>query len=133
MKTFKSKEKLIAIWYQEADWIKGLNFFTPPELNIQVSSWIYDKGQIVASHIHKANTRHVERTHEVTYMKEGKMRVLLYDEDKQFLEDFMTIKGDIVVYVNGGHGYEILADNTQVIEVKNGPFSDVNTDKEKIE
>ena len=35
------------------------------------------------------------------------------------------------MFAYGGHGYEILEDDTEVIEAKNGPFTDVNTDKVK--
>ena len=59
------------------------------------------------------------------------MKVLLYDENKIFLEDFVLLKGDLAVFAYGGHGYEILENNTQIIEAKNGPFIDVNTDKTK--
>ena len=133
MRIIENEGRIIAIVYLKRDWVEGLNFLTPPDLNIQVSSWLYNKGQKIASHIHKVNTRSIDRTHEVTYVKKGKMRVLLYGEDKKFLEDFIITEGDLVVYAYGGHGYEILEDNTQVIEVKNGPFSDVSSDKEKFE
>ena len=133
MKTFENNGKIIAILYRDEDWPDGLNFFTPPDLNIQVSTWKYNKDKKIVSHVHKINPRNVDRTHEVTYVKDGRMKVLLYDENKKFLEDFIVSKGDTVVYAYGGHGYEILSDNTQVIEIKNGPFVDVSTDKEKIE
>ena len=38
-------------------------------------------------------------------------------------------KGDLAVFAYGGHGYEILEDDTQIIEAKNGPYIDVKTDK----
>ena len=133
MRVIRDKEKIIAIIYRNEDWEEGLNFFTPNELNIQVSSWYYHKGKKLASHVHKINPRQVDRTHEVTYVKQGKMKVLLYGEDKRFLEEFILNEGDLAVYAYGGHGYEILEDNTQIVEVKNGPFIDVSQDKEKFE
>ena len=133
MRVIKDKGKVIAIIYRNEDWAEGLNFFTPNNLNIQVSSWYYKKGKKLASHIHKVNPRQVDRTHEVTYVKQGKMNVLLYDENKKFIEEFVLNEGDLAVYAYGGHGYEILEDNTQIVEVKNGPFSDVRSDKEKFE
>ena len=59
------------------------------------------------------------------------MKVLLYDDQKNFLQDFVLNEGDLAVFAYGGHGYEILEDNTKIIEAKNGPFVDVNTDKTK--
>jgi len=133
IRVIKDKGKVIAIIYRNEDWVKGLNFLTPSDLNIQVSSWYYHKGEKVASHIHKVNPRQVDRTHEVTYVKQGKMKVLLYDENKKLIKEFISSEGDLTVYAYGGHGYEILEDNTQVIEVKNGPFIGVSLDKEKFE
>jgi len=34
------------------------------------------------------------------------------------------------VILRGYHGYEILEDDTRVLEVKNGPFTSVEADKE---
>ena len=104
---------------------------TPEGLFLQVGSWYYPKGKKLASHIHKANQRIANRTHEMTYVKQGSMKVLLYDENKNFLQDYILNKGDLAVFAYGGHGYEILEDGTQIIEAKNGPFTNVSMDKEK--
>ena len=44
---------------------------------------------------------------------------------------FVLFEGDLAVFAYGGHGYVILEDDTQIIETKNGPFIDVDTDKTK--
>jgi len=131
MKIYKDKGKILSIVYRDEDWVEGLNFITPDELFIQVGSWWYQKGKKLDSHIHNDFERKAMRTQEMTYVKRGSMRVLLYDEDKNYLEDFIIKEGDIAVFAYGGHGYEILDDNTQIIESKNGPFIDVKTDKTK--
>jgi len=131
MEIIKDKNLIIAIIYRNSDWVEGLNFFTPDDLFIQVSSWYYQKGKKLASHIHKDYDRVVSRTHEVTYVKQGSMKVLLYDEYKRLIKELVLYAGDLAVYAYGGHGYEILEDNTQIIEAKNGPFITVDKDKEK--
>ena len=131
METIKHEGKIIAIIYRDSDWTKGLNFITPNELFIQVGSWWYQKGKQLASHVHNDFDRIANRTQEMTYVKKGSMRVLLFDEEKNYLRDFVLYEGDLAVYAYGGHGYEILKDNTQIIEAKNGPFVDVKTDKTK--
>ena len=131
MEIIKDKDVLIAIIYRNSGWIEGLNFFTPNELFIQVSSWYYQKGKKLASHIHKDHNRIVSRTHEVTYVKKGSMKVLLYDENKRLIKELVLYAGDLAVYAYGGHGYEILENNSQIIEVKNGPFISADKDKEK--
>ena len=131
MKIFKNNDQIISIVYRDKDWVEGLNFITPNELFIQVGSWWYEKGKKLASHVHNDFPREALRTQEMTYVKQGSMRVLLYDENKDYLEDFIINEGDLAVFAYGGHGYEILEDGTQIIEAKNGPFVDVDTDKTK--
>ena len=40
--------------------------------------------------------------------------------------------GDIIVYLAGGHDFEILENNTQIFEVKNGPYLGTEKDKKII-
>lgn len=131
METIKHKEQILTIIYRDKDWVEGLNFITPNELFVQVGSWWYDKGRKLASHVHNDFERSAMRTQEMTYVKKGSMRVLLYDEDHKYLQDFVLYEGDLAVFAYGGHGYEILEDGTKIIEAKNGPFVDVETDKTK--
>ena len=131
MEIIKNKGKIISIIYRDSDWVEGLNFITLNELFIQVGSWWYNKGKKLASHVHNEFKREAMRTQEMTYVKKGSMRVLLYDEEKKYLQDFIIYEGDLAVFAYGGHGYEILEDSTKIIEAKNGPFIDVNTDKTK--
>jgi hypothetical protein len=129
MNTYQKDNKIFAIIYKEEDWVEGLNFITPDELFIQVGSWWYPKGKKLDSHHHNDYERVALRTQEMTYVKKGSMLVTLYDEDNLFFDKFILKEGDLAVFAYGGHGYEILEDNTQIIESKNGPFIDVDTDK----
>jgi len=131
METIKHKDQILCIIYRDDDWTEGLNFITPNELFVQVGSWWYNKGKKLASHIHNDFERKAMRTQEMVYVKKGSMRVLLYDEDKNYLQDYVLYEGDLAVFAYGGHGYEILDDGTKIIEAKNGPFVDVETDKTK--
>ena len=131
MEKIERNGKLIAIIHRDSDWVEGLNFITPDALFIQVGLWWYQKGKKLDSHIHKDFARIATRTQEMTYVKKGSMRVLLYDEEQNYLEDFIIKEGDMAVFAYGGHGYEILDNDTQIIEAKNGPFIDVETDKTK--
>ena len=131
MKKITHNNQLICIIYREDDWQEGLNFITPDDLFIQVGSWWYPAGKKLDAHIHNDYPRSAQRTQEMTYIKKGSMRVSLYDEEKNHLEDFTLYAGDLAVFAYGGHGYTICEENTQVIEAKNGPFIDVSTDKQK--
>jgi len=131
LKTYKNSGKIISIVYRDQDWKKGLNFLTPDDMYVQVGSWWYDKGKKLDSHVHNEFKRTAMRTQEMTYVKKGSMLVKLYDEQHNYLEEYILHEGDTAVFAYGGHGYEILEDDTQIIEAKNGPFTDVETDKVK--
>jgi hypothetical protein len=131
MKTYKHDDNILSIVYRDEDWVEGLNFITPSDLFIQVGSWWYNEGKKLDSHIHNEFLREANRTQEMVYVKKGSMKVLLFDENRNYLEDYILNEGDLAVFAYGGHGYEILEDNTQIIESKNGPFLDVETDKQK--
>lgn len=131
MQMISDKDKLLAIIYRNNDWVEGLNFITPDSLFIQVGSWWYQKGTKLAAHLHKEYERVISRTHELVYVKRGSMKLLLYSESKEFKEEVILYAGDLAVLVEGGHGYEILEDDTQILEAKSGPFIDVEKDKEK--
>jgi len=131
METITHDGQIISIIYRSEDWVKGLNFITPDELFVQVGSWWYDKGKQLDSHIHKDFDRTATRTQETIYVKQGSVRVMLFTEEEEFFQDYVLYQGDLAVFGYGGHGYEILEDDTQIIESKNGPFVSVDKDKKK--
>ena len=59
------------------------------------------------------------------------MKVTLFSDKCEYLEEYELKEGDLAVFVYGGHGYEILEDDTKIIETKNGPFTGVKNDKIK--
>lgn len=131
METIKHDGNIISIIYRDDDWVEGLNFITPNELFVQAGSWWYQKGAVLQNHIHKDYVRESVRTHETVYVKKGAVRCLLFKEDREFLRDFILREGDFAVFAFGGHGFEILEDDTKIIEAKNGPFISVDKDKVK--
>jgi hypothetical protein len=122
-----------AIIQRNSDWQDGLHFCTPDDLFVQAGMWRYEKGKKLRPHRHKIVDRLATRTQELVYIRRGSLRVDLYSENKQKLQDFVLNTGDLAVFVAGGHGYEILEDLTEVLEVKNGPFIGVDKDKDMIE
>ena len=132
MDVLRDGETILAIIYRDSDWTPGLNFPTPDELFVQAGCWQYPAGKRLAAHRHKVHQRSVTKTQEVAYVKRGRMRVCVYNDDKELAGEYELGTGDFVVLPNGGHGYEILEDDTQVLEFKNGPFIDVDVDKEPL-
>ena len=56
------------------------------------------------------------------YLQEGRVKVTFFTEEKKFLEDLILEKGQWIVFVKGGHGFEML-ETSVLIEVKNGPYA----------
>lgn len=131
MQTIEHDGQIFTIIYRDEDWVKGLNFITPDDLFVQVGSWWYDKGKELQRHVHNDYARTAIRTQESVYVRRGSMKVTLYTEDKEYHSEFVLKEGELAVFAYGGHGYSILEDDTQIIESKNGPFVDVDTDKTK--
>ena len=132
METVKDGEAILAIICRDGDWKPGLDFVTPDALYIQAGCWQYAAGTVLAAHRHKRHQRVTERTQEVTYVKRGRVKVSIYDKAGALVRAVVLTTGDFAVLAEGGHGYEILEDDTQVLEVKNGPFVTVEDDKEQI-
>lgn len=131
MEVIKIEDKISCIIYRDKDWVKGLNFVTPDEMFIQAGSWWYDEGKVLQKHVHNEFERSASRTQECVYVRRGSMQVDLYTEELEKFKELVLYEGDLAVFAYGGHGYIILEDNTQIIETKNGPFVDVETDKTK--
>ena len=131
MTIFETNGQVGCILYRDSDWERGLNFITPPEMFLQVGSWWYDSVQELQKQTHNDFPRTAMRTQESVFIKRGRMRVDLYTEGLELYDRFIMNQGDLAVFGYGGHGYFILDDDTQVIETKNGPFIDVETDKTK--
>lgn len=127
------KDKIVLARYIPADsWKEGLSFFSKDNEFIQVGSWKYGKGKELLAHIHNKVQRKISRTQEVIYVVKGKVEASIYTLDKIFVQKLIINRGDFLILLNCGHGYKILEDNTQVLEVKNGPYLGPNIDRKRI-
>ena len=122
-------DKLIAIIKKYSDWKIGLDFVTADETFIQVGTWNYDRGKKLDRHEHNTVERKSNITQECVFVVNGSMDVDFYSKERAFLTKVRLEKFDYAVIFSGGHAYEILEDNTQVLETKNGPFPGVEIDK----
>jgi hypothetical protein len=125
-------EIVLAILIRGTDWGNGLNFFSSINDYLQVGTWRYDKGHKLSAHIHRIEPRFVQRTQEVIFVKEGRVKADIYKEKHEFLRSLELGKNDALVLLSGGHGFEVLEDNTEVLEVKNGPYVGADRDRERI-
>ena len=123
----KNKRKLLSIIIRANYKSKGIEFFTPKETSHQLGYMHRPKGYIITPHYHNKVKRVIQTTDETLIIKSGKVRIDFYDEKKKYLMSKILNKGDVILLVNGGHGFEML-EKTEIIEVKQGPYLD---DKDK--
>ena len=134
MKTEKIVDgnQILAIVIRSADWEEGLNFVSSSEDYQQVGIWGYNKGQKLAAHIHVVVPREIRHTQEVIFIKEGRVKADVYSHERKHIRSVELCQGDTMILLHGGHGYQILEDNTKVLEIKNGPYIGAERDRERI-
>ena len=82
-------------------------------------------------HKHNKRLTKILTTTEVIILLKGILRVDFYNEKKNYLFSKKVYADDIIMLVNGGHGFKVLK-NVEMIEVKQGPYSAKN-DKQKFD
>lgn len=113
-------------------WSSGLNFFSPDDDFIQVGTWGYESGKELKAHTHNEVPREVRWTQEVLYVRRGRILAHVFDTSEREVAKITAGEGDLLMMLRGGHGYEILEDGTQVLEVKNGPYVGPERDRRRI-
>ena len=108
-----------------------IHFFTPHDYSQQLAYMKRPKEYEIEPHVHKVVKREVHLTQEVLFIKSGRVRVDFYDNEKRYLESRILEVGDVILLAGGGHGFQML-EETEMIEVKQGPFSGDN-DKVRFE
>lgn len=111
---------------------KDLSFYSNDEDFIQVGTWNYEKGRYLAAHNHNIVGRKINRTNEVIIVLDGKLKIDIYNENDEKIAELEAKKNDLLIMMNGGHGYHILEDNTKVIEIKNGPYLGAEKDRRRL-
>ena len=86
-------------------------------------------GEKLERHVHLYNERLVTTTSEVIIVNKGELLVEIYDKNKLFVGEQKISAGELILFLEGGHSFEILEDAT-FIEIKQGPYLE-GLDKEK--
>jgi mannose-6-phosphate isomerase-like protein (cupin superfamily) len=120
-KLIKSGERLLAIIVPGSFIGSGIHFITPPTLSQQLAYMHHPAGKLITPHIHQAVDRSIRDTIEVLIVRQGKMRVDFFDDNKNQLESSILTAGDVIMLVSGGHGFEVI-EEVDLIEVKQGPY-----------
>ena len=99
----------------------GVHFFTPGDFSQQLGHMSHPTGHTIEPHLHREVLRGVRRTQEVLVIRKGRLRVDFYNEARECVESCVLEAGDVILLVQGGHGFEVL-EACDMIEIKQGPY-----------
>lgn len=130
IKKILDKGTLIAIVGSVDDMPKGNNFITDNDLPMQVGIMHVDKTALCKNHVHKMRS-HQYKAISIEYhmITKGKVRLSLFRDDKTLIKKMILKPNMFSLLIHGGHGYEILEDDTVMVECKLGQFESVESDK----
>lgn len=107
---------------------KQTEFYSANQYSQQVGIIKYPKGGFIEPHYHNKIQREVTYTQEVLFIRKGKLKVNLYSHALTFLQSVILNQHDVIFLISGGHGFEMIED-TEMLEVKQGPYGGVSSDK----
>jgi hypothetical protein len=99
----------------------GVHFFTPGDFSQQLGAMAHPTGHCIEPHAHKEVARSVRRTQEVLVIRRGRLRVDFYDDARRRCGSRELHAGDVMLLVQGGHGFEVL-EACDMVEIKQGPY-----------
>ena len=102
--------------------------------SLQVSVVRKNIGDDPLAHAHKSKefVNEIQVIQESWFVYKGKIEVLHFDLDKSLLGKHILVEGDLNITLLGGHSFRTLADDTVILEHKNGPYLGQHADKEFI-
>jgi hypothetical protein len=106
-------------------------FITPNEFIQQAGFVVYAAGGKIASHTHKPLKRAIAGTPETLFVRKGKLIARFYNDAHELKGETVVEAGDVLMLVQGGHGFTILEDAI-LLEIKQGPYTGL-VEKERFE
>lgn len=113
---------IMAVVIKDSCDLDGVKFLTPDDYSQQLAFMHHPQGHVILPHVHNVVKREILYTKEVLIIKKGVIRCDFYDDNKNYLKSIQLEKGDIILLVSGGHGFECI-EETIMIEVKQGPYA----------
>lgn len=132
MATISHQGKTLALHLCVDEIPQGLSFMTGDEEYMQMGTWRYPKGKVLAAHNHNPIPRQAERTQEMLVVLKGGVKAAIFSEDDEPVTELAVSAGEVLLLLAGGHGYEITEDDTVVIEAKNGPYPGAEADRRRL-
>ena len=132
IRTITSDDAIIAIIIPHDFRKDGVEFFTPKEFSQQLGYMKHPVGHRIQPHTHNLVVREIQYTQETLLVKSGKIRVDFYSDQKAYIGHEILVAGDVVLLAGGGHGFVFL-EESELIEIKQGPYLSLEVDKERFE
>lgn len=107
----------------------GLTPYSDDAHFVQALHWRYDAGKKLQAHEHLCVPRESTHTQEVIVVLRGRVRTTVYDASHNVVATVEVAPGEAMALLRHGHGYEILEDDTRVLEIKNGPYPGAEKDR----
>lgn len=121
VKQIMFRGKVLAIILPNSYEPEGIEFVTDPGNTIQLAAMRHKEGHLIKPHVHNPVKRNVLYTQEALIVRRGRVRVDLFSAEREYAESHILSAGDVVLLVEGGHGFEVLED-LDMVEIKQGPF-----------
>jgi len=110
---------------------EGVNFVTSEDNPLQLGILRHQQGAKIKPHIHKSFRGTIKQVQEILHIEYGRVEAEFYNTAGEKVRDAILNRGDTILLLSGGHGFNILEDS-KMIEVKQGPYHGVEEDKERI-
>ena len=124
----RSNDELLACIIRAQASFEQTGFLTPPEYNFQVGFIVHSAGSEIARHVHSSTEHRVNQIFEVLLVRKGRCEVDIYDRDRECIATRELRQGDLLLVIEGGHGFRMLED-TVFLEVKQGPYTGADQKK----
>jgi len=102
---------------------------TAPEESLGLLTLKYPQGTHLKGHKHLPKERVTQSLQECFVIRKGTVRISIFGMQNQLLTTLTLQAGEAFIALRGGHAFDFLEDG-EIIELKNGPYSD---DKEYFE
>ena len=108
----------------------GSHFATSLENPLQIGVIERGAGDVISSHKHlPVQVDYCGVRQEFIHVMMGKVRVKFFDTEGRQVAERILDQGDSLLQISGGHGFHF-EEPTRLIEVKSGPYSTKDYDKQ---
>ena len=115
-------DEILAVIIRGSFKAEGVHFFTPDTFSQQLGYMNWPAGHQILPHTHNPVQRTIEWTQEALFIRSGKVRLDIYDQQRTYLKSTILLPGDMVLLSHGGHGL-VMLEKSEIIEVKQGPYA----------